>query len=99
MCLSPAELLARFAKQTAGEVFAGGDGVQQYFPQFAAAGSIEVPDPDDRLHQIQARHHLLPGNELAGYSFADLVSITPVYVRAPDADKTVLLRKKEPWLE
>lgn len=99
MCLSPAELLAVVADQAAAGVFAGGDGVQAYDDHFRAAGNIEVPDAGAALHAIRARYHLPPEPREHPYSFQENLKVMPVYVREPDADKTVLLRKREPWLE
>lgn len=99
MCLSPADLLAAINERAAEGVFAGGDGVQAYFEQFRAARGVEVPDPGEKLHDIKARYHLPREPVKQTYSFRDNMKVMPVYVREPDADKTVLLRKREPWLE
>lgn len=99
MCLNPADLLTAVGEQAAAGVFAGGDGVQAYYDQFRAAGGIETPGPDEALHAIRAWHHLPPEPQEHSYSFRENLKVMPAYVREPDADKTVLLRKREPWLE
>jgi len=99
MCLSPGDLLSRLKAERRTRVLAAGDGVQQYHSLFSAASGVEVPCVDDDAHLIKARFHLPPAGATRGYDFAGLLDVTPVYVREPDADKTVLLRKREPWLE
>lgn len=95
-CLSPDELIAQVSK-TAGATVAVGNGVLAYHDLFAAS-PLRLPLPASGLHRISAAWHL-PGEPVRlKYSPADLLAVKPVYVRAPDADKTVLLRKREPWL-
>jgi tRNA threonylcarbamoyladenosine biosynthesis protein TsaB len=98
MCLSAADLLTLVRRRTEGPAFAGGDGVLAYLDQFTTAG-VTIPVPGDNAHHIQARHHLTVVDEGATYSLEEMIKVTPAYVREPDADKTILLRKKEPWLK
>lgn len=99
MCLSPADLLVAIKDRVAEGVFAGGDGVQAYHEHFKGVGGIEIPGPDEKLHDIKARYHLPREPAELSHSFRENMQVMPVYVREPDADRTVLLRKREPWLE
>lgn len=99
MCLNPGELQPLFSGSRSGSVFAGGDGVVEYYGLFEAAAEFAVPGPDDDLHFIKARYHIPEAGGPPGFSLEEVNRVVPVYVRDPDADKTVLLRKREPWLE
>jgi tRNA threonylcarbamoyladenosine biosynthesis protein TsaB len=97
MCLSAADLLQSVRDEDASPVFAGGDGTLAYMERFSTDGVI-VPEPDNDLHRVKARYHLPAFDLTAGYSIERIMDVIPTYVRDPDADKTILLRKKEPWL-
>lgn len=101
MCLSAAELVDRVSELAGGrQVFAAGDGIGAYEDYFRAPdGPLTIPAAGSRLHRVQARYHLGAVETSRGYSAEALMGILPVYVRDPDADKTILLRKREPWLQ
>jgi hypothetical protein len=60
-----------------------GDGARRYRDVLEARGAV-VPADDSELHLPRARFHAALAGELVP---AD--EILPVYVRAPDADRTV----------
>lgn len=97
MCLEPDELVAAVSRRVSGPVFAGGDGAELYARIFSERG-MAMPGPGDPAHRIKARYHLPVDRPATGFSLERAASVVPLYVREPDADKTVLLRKKEPWL-
>ena len=60
-----------------------GDGALRYRDVLAANG-VSIPPDDDERHRVRARFHaLLAGN----FGVADYIQ--PLYVRAPDADRTL----------
>lgn len=97
-CASPAELLGGLAG-SGGKVLAAGNGVLAYFDMFAESTDVATPAIDDAMHVINARHHISVIKVRGQAAPPDLFDVVPSYVREPDADKTVLLRKKEPWLQ
>jgi tRNA threonylcarbamoyl adenosine modification protein YeaZ len=98
MCLSANDLITSLNRQAEGPIIAGGDGALVYLDRFTDAG-IEVPGVDDASNHIQARYHLDAADGEPGFSLEGIAGVIPAYVRNPDADKTILLRKKEPWLK
>jgi tRNA threonylcarbamoyladenosine biosynthesis protein TsaB len=60
-----------------------GDGAVRYRDVLERAGA-DVPDDDDPRHIPWARHHALLAGAEAGSDGAE-----PIYLRAPDADKTL----------
>lgn len=98
LCLDPGELIGKLSGLTSKTVLAAGSGVLAYWPQFEAAGQVEVTYPGDPLHRVRAAFHLLAAKG-GPYQPRLLQEVLPVYGRGPDADKTVLLRKREPWLK
>ncbi len=108
-CLDP-ETLAEFASHHAdGPAVAGGNGVQAYYDALTGFNELQLTD-DDALNCVSAARLLeqasLHGETKAGVSGShggnvfeggDLAALVPIYVREPDADKTALLRKREPW--
>lgn len=99
ICLNPRDLQVFITGQTGEPVLAAGDGVQAYHEIFASGGVLDMPGIDDPRHQIRARYHLPAEDSPAAASLEAITGVVPVYGREPDADKTVLLRKREPWLE
>ncbi|MHB9053219.1 MAG: tRNA (adenosine(37)-N6)-threonylcarbamoyltransferase complex dimerization subunit type 1 TsaB [Thermoleophilia bacterium] len=101
LCLDPRELLEELAKITGGKVGAAGNGVLAYRDIFVSAGQLEPLEPDHPGNRVDACWHLRADRAEASavYNPGRLLSVVPQYVREPDADKTILLRKKEPWLQ
>lgn len=97
MCLDPETLLDRLIREHGRRLLAAGNGALAYFPVFDAAAAVEVPDRNDDRHRVRAYWHLRAAAGLTKFRPRDLLAVTPVYIRAPDADKTVLLRKLKPW--
>ena len=60
-----------------------GDGALRYRGVLTAAGLVVPPDDDER-HRVRARFHALLARD---FGAADLIE--PLYVRAPDADRTL----------
>lgn len=98
LCLEPEDLFRRLPGLTGDIVLAAGSGVLAYWNQFDAAGQVEAAHPEDPLHLVQAAFHLSAWQG-GSYEPRLLQEVLPAYVREPDADKTVLLRKREPWLK
>ena len=95
-CQSPAELIARVAQDAPGTVTVG-NGVLAYYELFSHGG-FRLPEAGSRLHRVRAACHIPSGAARLEFDSAAVLAVRPVYVREPDADKTVLLRKREPWL-
>jgi tRNA threonylcarbamoyladenosine biosynthesis protein TsaB len=79
---SPDELGERLSK-LADAPLAAGSGAVRFRHELARRGA-EVPDPDDPLHRVSARHVCAlaeAGGGLRGESLA------PIYLRAPDAER------------
>ncbi len=96
-CLDPGDLVEVVTKAASGPMVAAGDGVLAYPEIFYSAPAIQALPPQDKRHQVQAAHHLPEAGCKKKYSPQDLMEVLPEYVREPDADKTVLLRKRQPW--
>lgn len=97
LCLEPDRLLEHLPALSTKPVMAAGNGVLAHSPLFEAGSGVESLKTDDGRHRISAEFHL-PAAPSGLYDQKTLFGVVPVYVRDPDADKTVLLRKKEPWL-
>lgn len=108
-CLDPEELESFAVSSEDGPVLTGGNGAQAYYGILSQMEGIELLPLDDRGHLIRAANLLeavkhedgaeeAPSREkTSGFSLEMLKSLMPIYVREPDADRTVLLRKREPW--
>lgn len=82
-------------------IVTAGNGVVAYYPVFSAAPMIRPLAIDHPAQDIRAAFHLTVGSRETDkefYSLDDLSRILPMYIREPDADNTVLQRKREPWL-
>ncbi len=99
LCLDPEELAVRLPSMTATRVRAGGNGAIAYRDIFSAAGQIDLLAADHRGNFVSASWHLRAAASQGGFDPRTLLTVVPEYVRDPDADKTILLRKKEPWLK
>lgn len=99
LCLHPVELLEKVAGMTRAKVRAGGNGALAHRDVFEAAEQLDLLPPEDPGNRMRATWHLRAVDHGAIYDQRQLLSVVPMYVREPDADKTVLLRKREPWLK
>ncbi|MHB1390732.1 MAG: tRNA (adenosine(37)-N6)-threonylcarbamoyltransferase complex dimerization subunit type 1 TsaB [Thermoleophilia bacterium] len=98
ICLAPEALVKSLHRLTDRPVMAAGNGVLAYRAVFSSADRIESLDPDDPSHVIHAGYHLQAVSREAADS-QNIFRLTPVYGREPDADKTVLSRKRKSWLQ
>ncbi len=99
LCLDPVSLVGRVGVIAQEKVGAGGNGAIPYRDAFAGSNLLEllpVEDEGNRVHAGWLLHK--PGSHL-DQDVNNLRNLVPMYVREPDADKTILLRKKEPWLK
>jgi hypothetical protein len=78
-------------------VQAAGNGVLAYYAILGSTGRFELPEEGDLRHLIRAVWHLPACPADLAFHPEELLQVLPEYVREPDADQTVLLRKKEPW--
>lgn len=98
MCLDPEELLGLFPPGVARRVLAAGNGALAYYEMFENNTRFKLYAREEPCHLVRAAFHVGAASEAGSYDPRDLLAVLPVYVREPDADKTVLLRKREPWL-
>lgn len=97
MCLYPDALTDRLGDMAGRRFLAAGNGAVAYYPVFEAATGVEVLPLNDSRHQVRAAFHLSALTGRRRPRPQDVLAVTPAYIREPDADKTVLLRKREPW--
>ncbi len=96
-CLKPEELVEVVTVASTGPVVAAGDGVIAYKKVFYGAAGVRPLPPEDERHQVRSFYHLPGEKSRMKYSAEALLKVLPAYIREPDADKTVLLRKKGTW--
>lgn len=102
LCLDPDRLSDILPEISEGSVRAGGNGALAFREILAAGGRLELLEKDDEANRMRAAWHISAAEDSeieAGYQPGKLLSVLPLYVREPDADKTVLLKKREPWLK
>jgi tRNA threonylcarbamoyladenosine biosynthesis protein TsaB len=99
LCLDPDQLLEMQPRMTWGDVRAGGNGATAYHDLFAQAKNIDLLTVDDPRNRVRAVWHLRAVKDGNIFDPRQLLAVVPFYVREPDADRTILLRKKEPWLK
>lgn len=98
-CLDPEGLADFAAAHSDTAALAGGNGARAYHGVLSRSVELELlPEADDH-NRVRAANLLAMACEPPGTKMEDLCGVVPVYVREPDADKTVLLRKREPWLK
>lgn len=96
-CLDPDDVNSCIGKITEKKVLAGGEGALVHYEILKRAERLELLPAGDTGHELRAALHLQ--KQICEIPAGDkLPEVMPVYVREPDADKTVLLRKREPWL-
>lgn len=97
LCIDPKELGNRIRKVTDGNILCGGNGASAYHQILVEQDNLEPVAADDELNFINAAWHMrLVGTD--GYRQpGESPGVLPLYVREPDADKLVMLKKKEPW--
>lgn len=97
LCLDPGELPGALKLPAGERALAGGNGALAWHELLSACEELEVLPGEDPRHRVRAAHFLRLAVPDA-FRMADLLKVMPLYVRGPDADKTVLTRKREPWL-
>ncbi len=94
-CIDP-EAVAGFGRETlAGRLLAGGDGALAYAGEIG--GDIELLPREEDAHRVSAARHFEAAAFRPYTGVKDLAALVPEYVRQPDADKTILRRKRLPW--
>jgi len=99
LCLDPEDLVRGLPEITTEPVRAGGNGAISYRDRLAGSAQLELLDAEQPANQVRASWHLRAIHDGISFEPRQLLSVIPVYVREPDADKTILLRKREPWLK
>jgi len=98
LCVDP-ERLSEVIPEGGGEsVRAGGNGSITYREILEKNRRLALLPMDDPANRIRAFWHFVALRQHVDHEPGQLLSVLPLYVREPDADKSVLLRKKEPWL-
>lgn len=99
LCLDPDKLSGLLSVTAADTVRAGGDGALAYRQVLAADGKLDLLRANDNANRVRAAWHLGTLSTASEYMPGQLLNVLPIYVREPDADKTILLKKREPWLK
>ena len=102
LCLDPERVSEILPEESAGAVRSGGNGAQAYREILSAEKRLDLLRADDRANRMRAIWHVEAAETVgiaAGFRPDQLLRVLPLYVREPDADKTVLLKKREPWLK
>jgi len=99
LCISPEGLPAKLVQIAPGKVKAGGNGAVAYHDQLGASSHLVLLPADHPANRVRAIWHFQALSKDAIYQPRQLLEVLPLYVREPDADRTILLRKKEPWLK
>ena len=98
LCMSPSSLVKKIESEGNG-VSAAGNGALAYYDLFKASKMINLPANDDGCHKVRAVFHFLIAEEGRTFEPGGMVAVLPNYIREPDADITVLERKKNTWLK
>jgi len=97
-CLDPEAVGPFAAEHGSGVTLAGGEGALAYRSAIEKQTGIRLLAGEDPRNLVSAAAHIrLAGTGGTGIH-RDMEDVLPLYVREPDADKTVLLRKRPPWL-
>lgn len=97
-CIGPSSLVKNI--ESAGKVvLAAGNGALAYYDLFNASKLINLPASDNGCHKVRAVFHFLFAEEDKSFKTANMMAVLPAYIREPDADMTVLERKKKTWLK
>jgi|SRR5665811_552118 len=99
LCLDPDKLSGVLSVTAADAIRAGGNGALAYRQVLADSGRLDLLDTDDRANRVRAAWHVGALNTVPDYKPGQLLDVLPIYVREPDANKTILLKKREPWLK
>ncbi|MDO8737131.1 MAG: tRNA (adenosine(37)-N6)-threonylcarbamoyltransferase complex dimerization subunit type 1 TsaB [Thermoleophilia bacterium] len=81
------------------EVRAGGNGSIAYREILEDNRQLALLSLDDPANRVRASWHLGALRSAVLYQPGQLLSVLPSYVREPDADKSALQKKREPWLK
>jgi len=98
-CLDPGAVGDFILSHSEEKVIAGGNGSVAYADSLNDVESLQVLPEADPANMIDAAFHLDQLDTGSEYRSQDVVDLLPVYVREPDADKTILLKKREKWLK
>ena len=96
-CLNPDRVGDFIDDRSNRTVLGGGNGALAHRGVLKKIDALELLAESDDRNQVSAVYHLssyVPGSK---FRAEGLLQLLPVYVREPDADKTVLLRKREQW--
>jgi tRNA threonylcarbamoyladenosine biosynthesis protein TsaB len=96
-CLGPEALAEKISQLVKEPVVTAGNGVVSYYEIFSQCKLVEPLPQEDEAHRVRAAFHLPPREVQPVYHPGKLLGVVPNYVRQPDADKNVLLRKRKPW--
>lgn len=102
LCLDPERVSEILPEESTGAVRSGGNGAQAYRETLSAEKRLDLLQTDAGANRISAIWHIEAAEAAriaAGFRPDQLLSVLPLYVREPDADKTILLKKREPWLK
>ncbi|MHB9112440.1 MAG: tRNA (adenosine(37)-N6)-threonylcarbamoyltransferase complex dimerization subunit type 1 TsaB [Thermoleophilia bacterium] len=102
LCLDPDRLSEFLTEKSADAVRSGGNGALAYREILSADRRLDLLQEDDGANRMRASWHLgaaVADDVAAGYQPGQMLRVLPLYVREPDADKTILLKKREPWLK
>jgi tRNA threonylcarbamoyladenosine biosynthesis protein TsaB len=98
VCIDPEDVSGFATGHLDGPLLAGGNGVKAYRERLTGEDLVFIARGDKR-NDVRAANHLFFANLIPYHKVDSLDSVEPLYIREPDADKTVLLRKREPWLK
>lgn len=99
LCIDPDKLSGVLPETSTEAVRAGGNGVLAYREILAANQQLALLQASDQANRVRASWHLGALHAVTEYQPGQLLTVLPLYVREPDADKTVLQKKREPWLK
>lgn len=97
LCLDPEALPAAAGLPPGARALAAGNGALAWYGRFSGMSGLRLPPEDDPRHRVRAAFHL-PLARPGAFRPEELFKVKPRYIREPDVDKTVLLRKRKPWL-
>lgn len=98
-CLGPEHIGRLWATEVTGRLLAGGDGALAYHQRLDdVGGRLRLLAADDPRNIINASCHIRLTGPGGAEHHQGMDTALPVYIREPDADRTILLRKRLPWL-
>lgn len=97
LCLDPDSLPAAAGLPTGARALAAGNGALAWYQLLNDATGLKLLPENDPRHRVRAAFYL-PLARPGAFRLQELLMVKPRYIREPDADTTVLLRKRKPWL-